>query len=52
MNSSQEQAQRPGQIGDKVKPKVEAVPNPEGWRPYKPGLEINNHGALRTVPKT
>lgn len=49
MKSSQEPNQTPDKIGDKVvapKPKV----NTEGWRAYKPGMEINNHGKLRTVP--
>lgn len=46
MNTSQEQTQKPDKVAAKP------VPNTEGWRPYKPGIEINNHGALRTVAKS
>lgn len=50
MNTSQEQTQKPDKLGEKVV--AEPVPNTQGWRPYKPGFEINNHGQLRTIAKT
>jgi hypothetical protein len=35
-------------LGPKIKPETKPL-NTEGWRPYKPGIEINNYGQLRTV---